>query len=475
VGTIVYKEWLPDLPALGNPGLVTANNVEPLHGAFAPFATLVNTGGSVVPGTRPVAVGIGINPSAVYYYAGTDDGIFMSQNTGAFSTVGSTANAAFDFLQYEERMIATGSGFLLSHTVGSATLFSTLGSSSGTAPGAQCIGRIGQFIFAGATTDPVNGFVPYRLQWSGIDNPPSWPTPNSATAIAQQSGEQFLDSVYGRVTGFANGDQFGLAFQLGAVTRISYIGPPAVFGFDKISDRVGCDYSKSIVQVGGITYFMNWAGVFKTDGVTVQNISENKVSEFLRTNVQNGNDDVFGAYHRFKKLIYWTYNGSGVSPGATKMLILNPEDGRFSIADYSAASAIYGTTGNESDFVTPTVASHILGFGSSNTLGSLSGTAGSAVLETGDIEFNEGGRAFLDAIKPHVESSATAPSMGVRIGTRDDLGTTPSYTSTTAAFARTGFANFRSDAKYHRVELNITGNFRKAIGFEVSAKPSGGA
>jgi hypothetical protein len=469
VGTIVYKEWLPDLPALGNPGLLVANNVEPLRGAFAPFETLL-TNGPVAPGSDVRGVGLAYDLGSVYYYAATDDGIFESTNgTGAFTARSATMIGAssYEFVQYEDLLIATSPNGPLFRTVGSASNFVTLGSSSGTAPAFTNIGRIGQFILGGHyTAGP-------RVRWSGIDNPTSWPAPNSATAIAQQSGEQVLDPTFGVVSGFSNGDQFGLVFQQSAITRVNYVGPPAVFQFDIVSNKIGCNWAKSIVKVGGITYFMNREGVFRTDGVTVQNISDNKCSEFLRSSAIVLNRDVYGAYHRFKKLIYWSYSTTGSAFTATKMLILNPEDGRFSTADYAASSAIYGTTGVEEDHILGT--GYIYGFGLSNTLGPLVGTAGSAVLETGDIEFNEGGRAFLDAIKPHVESSATAPAMGVRIGTRDDLGTTPSYTSTTAAFARTGFANFRSDAKYHRVELNITGNFRKAIGFEVSAKPSGGA
>jgi hypothetical protein len=469
VGTIVYKEWLPDLPALGNPGLVTANNVEPLHGAFSSFATLL-TNGPVVPGGFPMGVGLAYDIGGAYYYAATDDGIFESTNgTGAFTARSATmvGVASYDFLQYEDLLLVTSPNGPLFRTIGSASNFVTLGSSSGTAPAFTHIGRIGQFIIGGYyTAGP-------RVRWSGIDSPASWPAPNSATAIAQQSGEQVLDPTYGVVHGFSSGDQYALVFQSGAITRATYVGPPAVFQFDYISNKIGCDWPKSIVKIGGITYFMNREGVYRTDGVTVQNLSDNKCSEFLRSRIIVLNNDVHGAYHRFKKLIYWTYSTTGDTFRATKMLILNPEDGRFTTADYTACSAIYGTTGVEADYSPSN--GYVYGFGLSNTLGPLFGTAGSAVLETGDIEFNEGGRAFLDAIKPHVESSATAPAMGVRIGTREDLGTTPSYTSTTAAFARTGFANFRSDSKYHRVELNITGNFVKATGFEVSAKPSGAA
>jgi hypothetical protein len=471
VTQVVFKEWLPDLPAWGNPGLLTANNVEPLATVYKSFATLQNTGGPVVPGSEIYGVGLAYDSGGADYYAATDDGIFESSNgTGAFTARSATMGAAsYEFLQYENLLLVTSANGPLFRTVGSASNFVTLGSAPGTAPAFTHIGRVGQFILGTYYTAGAS-----RIRWSGIDDPTSWPAPGSATAIAQQSGEQITDPTFGIATGFSSGDQFALVFQQGSITRITYVGGNAVFQFDTISDKIGCQWPKSIVRIGGITYFMNRDGVFRTDGVTVQNLSENKCSKFLADRVTVLNEDIYGVYHRIKKLIYWSYSTTGAPAfTATKMLILNPEDGRFTTADYAGSSAIYGSTGVETIYIPNNV--FIWGFGLSNTLGSLSGTAGSAVLETGDSEFSEGGRTYIDGIKPLVESSGTAPAIGVRVGFRDDLGTAPSYTSTTAPFARTGYANFRSDAKYHRVELNLTGNFEKAVGFEYIAKPAGGA
>lgn len=108
-------------------------------------------------------------------------------------------------------------------------------------------------------------------------------------------------------------------------------------------------------------------------------------------------------------------------------------------------------------------------------LSTFTGTPGAAVLETGEMELNEGGRAFLDAVKPHVESSGTAPAVTVAIGYRDDLSASQTYTSEASANSRTGFANFRVDSKYARIRTTITGTFEKATGLEFNAVPSGKA
>jgi len=108
-------------------------------------------------------------------------------------------------------------------------------------------------------------------------------------------------------------------------------------------------------------------------------------------------------------------------------------------------------------------------------MSTFTGTPGTALLTTGDVELNTAGRAFVAGVKPHVESTGTAPTVTVRIGSRNDLASVPTYTATTTPTTRTGFADFRVDAKYHRAEVQIVGNFRKATGLEFKAGPSGSA
>lgn len=109
----------------------------------------------------------------------------------------------------------------------------------------------------------------------------------------------------------------------------------------------------------------------------------------------------------------------------------------------------------------------------SNRLATFTGTPGIAIIETGEFEGNPGGRTFIDGVKPHIESSGTAPSITVAIGYRDSLDTAPSYSSESTANSATGFANMRIDAKYLRIRETITGNFEKAPGLVFNARPSG--
>jgi hypothetical protein len=317
----------------------------------------------------------------------------------------------------------------------------------------------------------------YLLRWSGIDQPTSWPVANSATATAQQSGEQFLPSRFGPIYAIYGGDQYGIIMQQSGISRMTYVGPPVVFQFDSIDETRGCYYPGSSVQAGKFVYFVSENGFYRTDGVGIENIGEGKVNKFFENDTDPGltSFDFSCGYDSQKDLIYFAYTTSGAFNYLDTMLIFSPSSGNWGRASDNVDKLV-SQKRSEGDPRSP-----LLAFNSASPrrIGRFNQTAGSAVLETGDMELAEGGRGYIDGIKPHVESSGTAPAIGVRIGIRNDLGTTPTYTSTAGPHSRTGFANFRdkgiTDGKYARVELNITGNFRKAIGFELDGSPSGEA
>lgn len=478
--SILFKEFLPDQPELGNPGLIVAKNVIPTNdGWYAPMKTLTTDQGTMTTGAVSIVAtfvsgGASKFDSDVYAYAGLT--FYRNTGGGNFTAIGSNTvgSSVENFAQYEDLVIAVGDRhFPFKHTINSSSNFSTLAASA-TAPVASYVGIIGQTVVLGnlgeqgVTADS----FPSRLQWSGVDAPTSWPVPNSATAIAQQAGAQDMPSRYGQVTGIFGGDQHGVIFQSGAVSRMTYVGPPVVFQFDTIETKQGNIFARGAIQVGRVVYFISKNGFFKTDGVSVVPIGDGKVDKFFWESPTQAN--VWTGFDPQNNVVNWAWSSSaGSASTCNRMLSLNVTTEKWAYSDVALealvtpGSGMFGT-----NFAGATAMAFNAGT-SSYVLGKFSGTAGSAIFETGEFEANEGGRAYLDAVKPHVESSGTAPSLGVRIGTRNDLGTAPSYTATAGPNSRSGFAHFRSDAKYHRVELNITGNFDRATGLEVAVEPSG--
>ena len=217
-------------------------------------------------------------------------------------------------------------------------------------------------------------------------------------------------------------------------------------------------------------YFISARGFCRTDGVTVENIGTGKVDRFFWDRVINTGRTHAG-YCPVNGLVYFAFSTNVSNTAFTdSMLIHNPRTGAWSYAVQDIVSLVTPAPGFGQS---PRKLMAFTTAGSTRELGIFAATAGTATFETGEFELNEAGRSYIDGVKPNVESSGTAPSMVCRVGYRDSLGTTPTYTATATPNSRTGVANFRVDAKYVRLETQITGNFEKATGVEFDAEASG--
>lgn len=104
-----------------------------------------------------------------------------------------------------------------------------------------------------------------------------------------------------------------------------------------------------------------------------------------------------------------------------------------------------------------------------STLGRLAGTAGTAVIETGEFEGNLGGRTYAAGVKPKIDTT----SLTVSVGGRDALNASVTYASESALNTLTGFANFRLTYRYLRARITISGAFNAAIGVDADVRPAG--
>lgn len=480
--TIIFKEWLPDQPDLNNPGLIEALNVLPIDEAYEPFlplepvsATVSSTATAFVTGafishlnaqSRAYAAVEGALAGATRLFESN-----ASLQTWTDVTPGAgLSGSKFRFAQYDDLVIATGDGgAALAHTIGAASSFTAL-ATSGTTTGGAHVGVINKFVMLGGGSGAIG---PTDVRWSGFDAPRSWPDPNTATAIAQQAGAESLDASLGLVTGVTNGDQFGIVFQQFGLTRLTYIGPPAVFQFDQFERGRGCFYQNSLVQVGGLVYYLSDKGFCVTDGVQVIDIGAGKVNETFKSELPDlvavaAQYRVAGGLDQKRGLIYWCFPTSSANNyRPDRIYIYNTITKRWSRAQQGLQHLVGG-------FVTGIDASTLetpFGFDSSTRLSTFSATAGSATFTTAETEINPGGFAHVSGVKPLI--GATANAITVAIGTRNNRTDAVAYTAETTANSRSGFCDFRSEARYHRARVTITGTFNAAQGIEVDAVWSG--
>jgi hypothetical protein len=470
--------WLPDMPDLDNPGLTEALNVLPVASSYTPYLP-ISVSGNAMTNTAAVAF-IGSDdsvPTDAQLYVGSTAGNIYIQGFPIGGGWTDLAPAGFvgtrvtALCQYNTLIIAANGEAgnpPVYGTLGSLSAFAVLGTGGVDAPPCGVLGVVGQFLFTGNinTTGGPSGALPHAVQWSGIGNPTSWPTPGSATAIAQQSGQQVLHAELGGVTGIYGADEWGVILQAAGVSRLTYIGSPGVFQFDTISRGIGMDFPNAGVKVGGVVYFMSSRGFFATDGVNVLPIGNEKVNKwFLASWDGTTFTNSSAAVDYVNNLIYWNYPRTGDSGVPLGLVVYNFVEQRFTHATDTirafavAAGLTYTALGVQAIDVT------------TNKAGELSGTAGTATLRTGELELNPGGKSLLQGFRPLV--SGSSPSVTCKIGSRMRQGDAITYTSALTPNANTGFADCLIEASFHRAEIDISGAFTQVIGGEFIGNPSG--
>ena len=475
-GKFKFGEWLPDQPALDNPGMPEASNVLRVGQQYVPYLPMVNSGsaltGAILSALR--ARGSGTAGTNGNLYLGQQNGATFKiwcasgNNGGAYSDVTPTGGLLgaqiMTLAQFDENVILTGNTFVPQFAVlglsASPPIFSKLTGAFGDAPAGVVAGVVGQFVVLGN----MGSGAGYAVQWSGIGAPTDWPTPNSAQAVAEQSGEQLVDPALGNVWGISSGDQWGLVLLDGGIVRMAYDGGGTVFQFDTIFRGPGPLFPGWWIKVGQLIYFASSAGFFVTDGTQVIPIGRGKVDNYFLshldttklTSVQCGVD-----YKN--RLIYWTLPKTADGGNPTELLAFNYEEQKWTHVFDSIRLFVRGE-----ESVGVQVGTEV--FGNNDTLGTLTGTPGTASLISQELELNPGGRALVSGFRPQV--SGTSPSVTCKVGSRNSLGDAVSFTASQTPDASTGSANFLVDNRYHRAEVDITGAFVHAIGGEFDSQPT---
>lgn len=464
-GKIAFGSWHPDLPDLDNPGLTLAENVIPVDGGYRPFNPLGTDIHAALNATCLGAFSIATPPSGQALYAGDGTKLYLNGNDKSGASVFGTLGF-WRFAEYRGIVVATNfANAPQRHTFGSVGNFTNL-ASTGTAPVSVHVGTIGQFVVLGSLSG-----ARQRIQWCAIDDPTDWPTPGTADAVAKQAGAQDFDAEFGNVTSIVGGDQHGLILQNSGITRMTYIGGTDVFQFDQFEFDQGAYFENATVQVGNTTYFISVDGFHKTDGVSVVPIGRGVIDRFFFSNINNlFPNKVYGAAFPRHRCIFWGFPNNA---STRIILIYHYELDRWSygIQNHEVLVSSKSQTGL-SDIL---YGSPALAFFTDHIPYAFDATPGTAKITTGEIEFYSGARAEVQGVKPHVTYAAGTASVGVEVGTRENQDDSVTYTTSSTPHARTGFAGFRANSRYHRARVTLTGNFDVASGLEYQQVYAGAA
>jgi hypothetical protein len=469
---ITLGEWLPDQAGITG-ALTEAKNVSPLAVGYGSMTEVANYSNAAAENITTVFAGkfsgqttlFASGASKIFRLDGADLDLDDVSKSGGYTAVNRMTYAQFG----NSIIVATGTDKLQRWQLGTSTAFADLDAD---APTARFVTVVRDFVVAANEQGDSN-----KVYWSDINDETDW-TPSD---LSQSDSQLIPDG--GDIQGITGGE-FGLVFLERSIQRMSYVGAPLFFQFDNISRNIGCYEPNSIIQYGGLTYFLSDDGFYVCDGQTVKSIGNEKVDRYFFRNCSESDlPKMSAAVDPINKLIVWCYVTTSSN---IELLIYNWQVGKWSHADttanYVSSAATSGITLEGLDL-----------FGNMDTLTIsldarqwvggkfiLAGTQGTRIvtfegsrmtpdIQTGDISV-AGTNTLVSLIRPQVDNGNASVAVASRNRLDDDI----NYSSLVSADAENR-ASVRSVGKYHRIKIVPSGaQWKTVVSMDVDIVPTGG-
>jgi len=490
---IEFGDLQADLPTYENSGALVVDNVLPLAKGYKSLAGFQALSGTGLTGS---AVGLftSFSASGSTNYAGDATKLYQMNSSLVFqdkSKAGGYSNSTTEnardfwaFTQFGSNIIATNfADNIQKFTEGTSSAFSDL-----VALKAKYIAVIRDFVVSGYTNESGTVYN-QRVKWSGINDSSTW-TPSQST----QSGFQDIVGSHGNIQAIVGGESAGVIFMEKAIYRMSYVGVPLIFQFDKIADNIGAFAPKSVASYGNMVFFLAQDGFYKlTGGQQLTPIGNGKVDNFFFDDLSSNLDGITSAVDPNNSIVVWSYRGSGAT-GTTnnKLLIYNYAVDKWSTGsgqdlEFIASASQEAFTTLESldvlgdlDNLPKSLDSYfykegivgLAGFNSDNKFGKFIANSLSATVDTTEFEGAKGKRSTLINCRPIVDGTTNTSVTVTPITRQSQLDTTTNGTAT--GTNDTGTCPLRSTSRYHRIRVNVTGNFNTMSGVDIEARPEGG-
>jgi hypothetical protein len=296
----------------------------------------------------------------------------------------------------------------------------------------------------------------------------------------------------GDITGLVGGEYATILLEKGIV-RATYIGSPLIFQFDKVETVRGCKVPGSVCNVGHNVFYLADDGFYMFDGQKSVPIGAEKVNKFFL-------EDWDGAYAKnmsasadpLRQIIVWSYASTSATGGSPdKFIIYNYAMDKWSTATVAAdhVAAIYtaGYTLEQLDAIFGSIdvlpasldgaiyrgGEFVFAASKDNKIQTFTGDTLAATLETSEFELQTGRHSLLRSVVPYVtlkpnQSGTVTAQVASRTRQVDDI------TFGTASSLNTdNICPVRSNGRYHRVRLNLSGGWDKAQGIDIDGTVQG--
>lgn len=496
---VAFKEWLPDVPPILNPGLLRATNVLPEAGGYLPLPSLTATGHAALD-ARPRGAISGLDTSAAaFHIAGTATKLYKytystvsDVSRAAGGAYNATGSAQWNFEQFQNTVLAVNPNDDIQTLSLASGLFTKL---SADAPRARYIGYIGPILVVGnLISDPVAGTLPNGYRSPAFDDPSSWPDPSNPAsgAVAVQAVLSPIGGNGGRINAIVSGAEVGAFMQENAVARAEYVGGDVILQVDSVKKSKGLLAPRAVSPFERQVLYLSEDGWQLFDYTTSSPIGDQKINRtFLADYDSQYPDRVSSVLHPDLPIIVISYAGAGNTMGTpNKLLLYNYAIDRWASGDMAIDLltrvlpfnvTLDDLTGNlDTDYAT-SFDDLVAGFGAavfgaynpSHALATFSGTSLAATLETGDQEHLPGRVTRVRKVRPLVDGTSPTVQVAARFKRSD--------AESALVFGAAGALNDDGECpvdtakgRYHRYRVNIPAGWSEhAVALEAIGEASG--
>ena len=479
-----FAEWTPDQGNFATGGMADVKNVIPSARGYLPLKSL-SAGTTALAERCQGAISVLDSSGTQKTYAGTATYIYETTLTAATSRTRTasnyTTNAAesWEFILWGDKVLGVnGTDTPQLITIGGSN-FADLG---GSPPVARHVTSVGEFVVMGN----IGSSNKNRVQWSAIGNEAGW------TAGTSQSGYQDIPGEGGNVqaiVGFEN--NVGIIVRERDIWRMTYIGAPEVFQFDRVAVNIGTAAPNSVVSYGRDVYFLSEEGFYSyKEGTGLSPIGAEKVNRYFLENHVAGNiSRMSSAIDPVNNIIFWSYNDATATDATPNAIIIyNTQTQKWSRADEAIEFVFKGqhpaytledldAVSSSLDALTISLDSPywdggqllLAGFNQSHVLGFFDGSSKTAVLDT--EEFGGDRLMCVNELRPYIEG-ASGTTTTLNMLTRSSL-TGSLTTGSAVSLNDDGLAHTRSTSRFTRVRCNIASGFDIAKGVNIRFMPQG--
>lgn len=501
---IPFAELAPDLPPLGSPYLLRANNCTPIQGGYGPLQALQDVGETVLSlRCRGAIAGVDVDGNS-YNFAGDETKLYALDSSGSRDV---SKTAGYNCRDKERWTFAIFNNDVFGCNLNDPFQFRSLTAApldlfadvvdlddKVAAPRSRHMAIVGRHLVLGNVYDGRygNGLMTDAVWWPAIDNPHTWPEPGSDDSHLLQSDFQRLRGDGGWIQGVVSGSEVGAVFQERSVWRMDYVGGDVQFEFTRVEPNRGLLVPHLACAFGRVIFFLSEEGFRLFDYTSSQEIGKDRIDNFFLGDLDFPNADrVTCVQHPDETLIVVGYPGAGNIGGTpNKLLLYDWSINRFATGDQAheiltrvlpkhlhmdnldaTVPDLDAADDSLDDRLTAFGGFALGGYTTAHGLGIFDGDVLEAVFETSDLELSPGTRSQVRAVRPLVKGGDGRVEVA-RLGRSNEA----VVYGPSAKTLPSGRCAVRANGRYHRMRYTLPAKstFTLAEGLDVEFTAAGG-